>query len=270
MVPITFRTIRERLTAYWVVSGEGELVGYSLDIVKDAFVERLRLGHLARFPENGPNGETSADDALAALGRDRGLIRGIGEVSTTYARRLKSWIDDRKRQGNPFELMKQLAAYCGPLPAFRTVDQRGNWYSRAANGTESFSLNTGNWDWDGLDLSHWSRFWVIIYPNGLWTTSPDNYGDSGAIWNHGVVVGDGVYRTWGTSATPNEVTNVRAIIDEWKPAGTRCVNIIIAFDNASFNPSTPEPDGLWGNWSKVVGGVRVPSRLSTARYWAGV
>lgn len=256
-----FRKSRKRLAPRWLTEGEGELVGYSLDVVKDAFIERLRLGFLARLPENGPNGETAPVDALEAMGRDRGLKRGLSNTDAEYAERLKNWLNVWKTAGNPYTLMGQLAAYLGPLPSFRTVDVRGNWYSRDADGTESAILDEGNWDWDGADLARWSRFWVVIYPNGLWT-SVDDWADTDLDWAE-------ADHTWGTTATNEHVAGVKSIIQDWKPAGTRCVDIIIALDSASFDPSTPEPDGTYGRWSKTVDGIRVASRLSTARYWGG-
>ena len=161
-------------------------------------------------------------------------------------------------------LMQQLAAYMGAGPSFRTVDNRGNWYSRAADGTETALLKQGNWDWDG-DASKWSRFWVIVYPNGLWEMEPLSWGDgSDSTW--------GATETTdmlGLTATQEHVASLKHIIADWKPDGTRCVDVIVAFDPSSFDPSTPEPDGFWGIYSKYVGGVRVPSRLDTARYLGG-
>ncbi len=260
--PARFRLLRKFLAPRWLTEGEGELVGYSLDLVKDAWIERLQNGLLARFPQNGPNGETAPPDALAALGRDRRVVRGINETDVSYAARLIRWLDDRKTAGNPFSLMAKLAEYTGPLCSFRTVDARGNWYSRAADGTQSVSLSTGNWNWDDTPVTKWSRFWVIIYPNGLWT--------EGQAWGDPTTQAWGdLGHTWGSTATPDEVQTIRFLVADWKPAGTRCVNIILAFDATSFDPATPEPNGLWGRWSQVVSGVQVSTRLQTARYWDG-
>jgi hypothetical protein len=258
-----FRLTRRSLAPRWLTEGEGELVGYALDLMKDAFVERLRLGLLARLPFNDRNRTTTAPpDALVAMGRDRRVARGLEETDASYAARLLTWLDDRKTAGNPFALMERVAEYTGPLCAFRTVDARGNWFTREADGSRSFTLDAGNWDWDGVPVTtQWSRFWLIIYPNGLWTEGGD-WGDVGAEWGT-------AGRSWGSTATPDEVASVRAIVADWKPAGTRCVNIILALDPSSFDPSAPEPDGLWARWSKTVDGVQVPARLSTARYWDG-
>lgn len=266
---ITFRQLRQTMNLpSWLTDGESGLVGYSLDTLKDAFVQRVLNGLLIRFPQQDAQGTPAPDDALAASGRDRRIVRGINEASANYAARLVRWLDDWQTAGNPFALMQQLAAYCGSGPAFRTADVKGNWYSRDALGNLSALINQANWDWDSdpSALVKWSRFWVVIYPNGLWNPAPD--------FGIGVKFGDGV-TTFGTTATPEQVATVKAIISDWKPAGTTCQNIIIAFDDTSFNPITLRdgtglPDGTWGHWSKRVGSVRVPARLSTARYWDGV
>ena len=265
----TFRTIAKFLAPSWLTTGDAELVNYSLDLMRDAFVERVRLGLLTRFPQNGPNGELAPDDALVQQGHDRRVVRGINESSASYALRLIQWLDDRITQGNPYTLLKKLSEYCGPGAWFRTVDARGNWYTRDVNGVNTFLQNEQNWDWDGTSAitSRWSRFWVIIYPPAsLWVPNND-WGDaSGPDW------GDEV-NTWGSTATADQVNTIQSIVSEWKPAGTRCVNIIIALDPASFSPTAArdaEVDGFWDHWSRRVGGVRVPARLSTARYWDGV
>lgn len=265
------QAIRALGPAWLVRRDEGELVGYSLGRIVDAFAERTRQGLIARFPAYAP------EDALGPMGRDRKITRGINEPAATYAARQLTWLDDHKRRGNPFALMQQLRGYCGVDMVFRTVDRRGNWYTRAADGTESYLLRQANWDWDGVPASpDWSRFWVILYPPV--GTDADPY----PLWGPGPTIGasdlwggaigtDGY--TIGSTATPDEVAGVRAIVREWMPAGTRCEGIILAFDSASFDPATPAgpplPDGTWGVSAKIAAGVWVRTRLDTARYWRG-
>jgi hypothetical protein len=253
-----FRAIRKFLAPSWLTTGEGELVGYALDLLKDAFVERVRLGLLARFPQNGPNGETAPTDALTAIGRDRRIIQGITETSAAYAVRLIRWLDDHRSKGTAFTMMRQLAGYCRGGFSFRIYDNRGNCYSRSVSGVETYNAAT-DWDWDG-DTDRWSRFWVVIYPTSEWTATSHEYADGSQF---------GKTIQWGVSIPREEVANVRAIVRDWKPAGTRCVNIIVAFDPASFDPAAPEPDGTWGAAYKFSGGNAVSSRLSTARYLRG-
>jgi hypothetical protein len=262
----TFRSTRKFIGPTWLTTDEGGEVGFVLDVVKDAFMERVRRGALVSLPQQDPSGTPAPDDALAAMGHDRQIIRGIGESSKSYAARLVGFRTPWKTAGNPFVLLDQLAGYLGPLPLLRTVDVRGKWCTRATNGARSV-VRANNWDWDGdtTPLNRWARFWVIIYPNGLW--QPTTWG-SGAVW--------GPNTTWGSTALPGQVSTVQQIVRQWKPAGTRCVNIILAFDDTSFNPATARdgtglPDGLWGKSSyQASGSTQAPSRLSTAVYWDGV
>jgi hypothetical protein len=257
-----FRTRNKQFGPRWLVDDDGEstLVQYSLDLVIDASLERLYLGMLARYPDTAAL--LGIEGALEAIGRDRRTLRGLGpETATSYATRLKRWLVDAKKRGSPFMLMQKLQEYIAAGSSFRTVDARGNWFSRSATGVETYTLNTGNWNWDStVPSSQWARFWVIIYPGTRWSHAP--------TWGSGEVWGD-TEKTWGTTATPSEVAGVRGIVADWKPAGTRCANIIIAFDPASFSPTAPEPDGQWGKPHKMVGGAWVPSRLTTANYWEG-
>jgi hypothetical protein len=250
----TFRSVFRKLLPWWLNTGEGELVGFSIATLLDAVSARVRLGTYAKFPTYAP------PDALAHLGRDRRIVRGLSETDENYAARLLRYLDDWKLAGNPFALMTQLRAFLGADLKMRTVDNSGNWYSIDTDGTRTVNLAQGNWDWDG-DADKWSRFWVIIYPNGYWST---------ITWGSGLQWGQPGL-TWGSTATSEEVAGVRSIVTEWKPAGCRCPHIIIAFDNTSFDPLTGPvlPDGNWAESSKNSTGNQTASRLSSARYWKG-
>jgi hypothetical protein len=236
--------------------GEAGLLWYAMDLIMDAFRERAFRSLLARYPDY------AEDDMLALIAKDRRVVRGIDESIASWATRCKRWLDDAQHRGSPWMLMQKLSEYIGAGSSFRTVDAAGNWFSRSAAGVETYSLATGNWNWDNtVSASNWSRFWVIIYPGTRWTTS--------ATWGSGQLWGDDE-KTWGSTATAEQISTVRWLINEWKPLGTKCDTIIVAFDAASFNPASPEPDGLWGKWYKTVAGVAIPSRLLTARYADGV
>ena len=251
-----FRGAYENLLPSWLRTDEGEKVAYSLGLLCDAFAERLRLGLLARFPQFAP------PDALGPLGRDRVIRRGINEPDEAYAQRLVRYLDDHAVQGNPYALMDQLAAYCQASVRIRTVDRRGNWFTRERDGSRSVLLNQANWDWDGGSLAQWSRFWVIIYPTAANEPWGPSVGGSPASWPAGGTI--------GTTATPDQVASVRSIIREWQPDGTRCEWIAIAFDDTSFSPAAPEPDGHWANFGVDNAGAYEIARLTSARYWKGV
>jgi hypothetical protein len=256
----SFRTSRSLLGPSWLTSeGESGLVGQSLDEVKDQYIQRMRDGLNARLPQNNRAGTvTAGSDALAQMGRDRRVLLGFNESNASYAKRLLRWLDDRQRAGNPFMLLQKLAEYTGAGPSFRTVDNSGNWYSRAADGTETVLINQANWDWDG-GTTLWSRFWPIIYPNGLWTAEPNAWGSASLPrW------GDRT-KTLGLTMPHQVVTDLRLLVRDWGTGGTICPFIIVAF-GSTFDPSSPEPDGNWGTWSRYVSGTRVPTRLASARF----
>lgn len=258
-----FRRAFKKLMPSWLTTGEGALVHFAIGFVIDGFAKRWVRGLQARFPELAP------EDALAALGRDRKIIRGIGEPREAYAARLVAWLDKHPKRGNPYALLEQIREYCQADVRVRTVDARGNWYTIDRDGTRSAELDTGTWEWDAMDPARWSRFWLIIYPTSAgepWEATAGEVGDAG-LWG-GVLGGTGL--TVGTTATPEHVSKVRTIIRDWQPDGTRCEWVIVAFDDASFDPATPEPDGTWAGFGMIDGSDdMVVARLDTARYWRG-
>ena len=252
---ITFRRMIANKLPAWLRSGEGGLVAYTLAWMLDAFRDRARLAIFVRFPQWCP------PDALAPHGRDRGIVRGIYDTDESYAARLIPWLDYHKRRGNPWAMLEQLQAYCGGVMV-RTVDRRGNWFTIAADGTQTYTPATGTWIWDSTAASpEWARGWVIIYcTNGVPFSEGPKLGDT-SLW--GGAIGTEGY-TIGSTATPGQIAALRAIVEDGRPAGFHAEWIILAFDPASFNPTSPEPDASWAGWAK--GSPAVASRLSTARY----
>lgn len=256
-----FRDLMREVSPGFLRQKWGERFMYAPGLVLDGIMEWALLGVKARFPDKAP------DDALAALGRDRRIRRGFAEPAAIYRLRLKRWLQTHKTRGNAFTLMEEIRSYLhGYAVRIRCVNDRGSWQTIHPDGTYEVNRLTGNWDWDGrFPATARTRFWVIIYPlsTGLW--APDGEWGDGGRW------GDG--RTWGTTATRQQVDTIRQIVEDGRPQGARCVNIIIAFDAASFDPEAspgaPLPDGLWGSYGKEVAGVWVRSRLATARYWRG-
>jgi hypothetical protein len=254
---MSFLEAFQKLVPSWLSADDGGNVLASLALVKDDFAARAKLGLMARFPSYAPD-----DDALAAIGRDRKIVRGIGEPAAAYAARLVRAVDDMKRRGSPFAMLEQLRAYLQAPCVVRTVDRRGNWYSIDAAGNESSSIATGNWNWDSTEAAPcWGRFWVVIYPVG--GTLPWAPSDSVPFASR---------TTIGTTATPDQVASLRSIVRDWKPAGTKCEWIVVSYDAAYWGPSSIPadlPDGTFRNWSKVSAGVRIASRFANTRYFSG-
>ncbi len=238
-------------------------IGLPLDMIAEATKEAL----LARFPQ------WCVEDALAYHGRDRGIRRGVSEPSASYRARLLLWIEAWKAAGAGRSILDQIAGFLTPHQTrIRLWTQVGVVYERSAAGVFTVTRLPGLWNWDGLGASLWARFWIIIdsFDGVPWSRD--------GTWGDGEVWGSSATSTWGSTATIAQVQTIRAIVDDWKPAAAVCKNIIVSFDDPSFEydpmtstTSTPFPDdGTWAHWSKNVGGVQVPARSGGAIYWDGV
>lgn len=243
---------------------EGAKVLFTMGAMLDAELEYTAHGIRARFPDYG------SEDTLAAIGRDRQVIRGAFESGPTYGGRCRQWLANWALAGNPFAILAELRAYLAPYELrMRIVNRYGCWYTINPDGTREYVLNQSNWEWDALpEESGWARFWVILYPPAtLWTRLPD-FGDP-ALW--GGAFGNPGY-TWGSTARPEHVRTVRQIVDQRKDEKSACSHIIVSFDPALFAPGDaipPNPSATWGNYSTVVGGVRQFTRSHDAIYWPG-
>ena len=252
---MSFLETFQDLVPSWLSEGEGGKVLASLSLMLDDYRARAKAALLARFPGYAPD-----DAALGALGRDRRLVRGLGEPAASYAARQMRFLDDHRVRGNPWALLEQIRTYLQTPCVVRTVDRRGNWFTIEADGSYSSNIDQANWVWDSTEASpNWGRFWVIIYPI-----------DAARPWAPSSSVPFASRKTIGTTATANQIAGLRAIIRDWKRAGTKCEWIIVAFDDATFEPSgSTDPAGAWRHWSTVSGETRAARRLGSARYFTG-
>lgn len=265
------RTIIRKLGPGWLVRDSVTLpdgttlevdnrVLYAIALLYDALITRIQLGVKARFPGAG-----ATEDSLVYIGRDRLIARGPAETREVYEGRLPGAIDKHRTRGNAWRMMEQIRAYCSPHAVrVRVWTERGKVYT--LDRDESTSVDgTTDWDWDGSALADaWSRFWVIIYPTDATPREPWDRVEWGAE-NWGSFY-------WGSTATKDDVQAIRTIVETWKPEGTHCRNIIIAFGDTDFDPTDaapPLPDGTWGPETANVGGEQVPTRNPNAAYWPG-
>jgi hypothetical protein len=264
-VPDALRFFGTRHGPRWFRNRRGKSVAYrilaSLAAMFDALTEWMIQGSKARMPGLG------TPTALPLLARDRGYIRGFAQSDEVFAARLPGWLEDHKREGHPFEVLRQIRGYLAPYAVrVRHVDNAGNWHTILEDGTEIRQNLPGSWDWDG-DAAKWWRFWIILYAPAEWQVWPSFWENDPSLWG-GNLQGNG----WslGQKLPVGVVEDIRNIVDRWKAQHAVCPWIILAFDPDSFNPTDPDtlPDGTWRYFAK--GSPPEPARLATARYWEGV
>ena len=262
-------SFRETLNAYlppFLRTSYAYRYMWTIASLADAGVEFAYQGFYAKLPGYG------TPTALPLIGRDRVMRRGFDESDESYGARLAQWLPTKRTMGNAFSIMRQVKGYLSPhTPKMRVVNASGTWYTLNSDDTVEIHQTwpTQNFDWDGQNATLYTRCWLIIYPpSSLWVPGP-TIGDP-SLW--GGAVGTTGY-TIGSTATPEQVASIRAILAENRCGGDRFEKIIIAFDPNSFDPTgapgAPLPDGTWAECVKLSGGNYVPSRISTAIYWRG-
>lgn len=112
----------------------------------------------------------------------------------------------------------------------------GGWrYRLTTAGAESYTPGSlaPAWNWAGAWGARWARFWVLVH--GGWEPGPA-IGDpdlwDGAIGTPGFTI--------GSTYTLADIAIMRAVIADWKMAGSRCDHIILCPGDAE-----PVPDGTW-------------------------
>lgn len=249
---------------------------YSIMMMVDLLTSRLRLGVAARMPRPG-----TPADALKYINSYLDTIQGPNEPSNIYKARLRVAVDDKRFAGNPWGLLSRVRGYCYPYAVrCAIVNTHGDWYVLNRDGTRSTYTGTA-WNWDNKIVTArlqnvkpvpWSKFWVIVWPT---TGAPQQPWQKANNWGSGDIWGQPTNRTWGSTATSDDVSAIRRTVARWRSPGTRCVNIIVAFNDTDFDPtnaSTFPTDGTWGGYAKFdpsTPGRMVPARNTNAIYWSG-
>lgn len=267
----TNRDANDGIAAPWLlreVPGIGKGIRYMLNTMLDGLQDLCRLGVRARFPQY------AAQDALTLIGQDRVIDQGFAEPAPAYALRLAAAPDTWATAGNAWSVLRNMLGIVAPVAmTVRLVTSTGVWDSMGDVNASVTGLPVWryvpavpNWDWDG-NQNWWWRFFAIIYPpSSLWTAE-GNWGD-GSLWSDGL-------ESWGLTADPVAVAQIRKQVVTFKNANTTCKWIIYALNTAHYVPTLNAgdpnlPDGTWGRWSKLVGNTLVPSRNSLDRYATGV
>lgn len=194
------------------------------------------------------------------------------------------------------------------------------WYTRESNGTRRQQRSDGvgfylqpdgtsgvdatmaqRWYWDATtvpppgDAGDRSGIFLVIYVPACTpylTTDGGtalDMGVAGGRWNDRLTADDSLTqglvrspwtRTAGTNAPWELEERIRGQVLDKRAGGNVCRWIVIALDDASFNPdgSSPTPpagsaypDGTWGQATKydALSQAKILSRNSTAEYWGG-
>lgn len=264
----TFRNIAEEISPPRLVTFKAVRMVYSfIGVPLDTIAEASEQASLARFPMSAP------EDALVLIGRDRGIVRGPNEPSISYRQRLLLWLEAWKGAGVGGAMLDQIAGFITPATArIRIWTQLGVVYTREVDGTLTIehvdsSDPTAGWNWDNRpDL--WARFWLVIYSlsGGPWTREPV-LGTPAHYIGERIPTGGSI----GSSATVSDVESIRSIVNQWKPAASKCPYIMVAFDAAAFAPTDSAPPLPNGTWAEYWDSATLAAHRDTrAIYWKGV
>lgn len=176
-------------------------IGIQLDVLADMAVNAVGL----RFPR------AAQPDALAGIGQDRKIPRGRAEPASTYARRLRRWLDDHRTRGGPYAMLTQLHHFWLATPFPITLAYAsGKAFDMATNGTITGSTLSPT-------VGDWARWWLYFqWPYGV---TPDGLWSSPGTWSDGGV--------WDSSLTPEEVEDIRNVPREWNAAHTTGMIVLI-------------------------------------------
>ena len=246
---------------------------YSLFAPLDKATQAIVEGQRAQWPGVG----TSTADNLIA--QSRGLVQGENETAAAFEARAIGWLD-AWTQNDVYateQMLRQIQDYLtgfspGGPPSLSTVDRQGHWVLLSSAGVASET--TAAWNWDGFSNPnrepYWSDFWLIVHPAGI-IVNPAPWALAGAIGGGRGAPSGSPGLGFGHLVTRAEVDAVRGIVSLWKGTHATLRTIIWAYDATLCLPGGGNnPDGWWGEWSKLSGGrsgTRVASRSSSGRYW---
>ena len=140
----------------WLRRRVGGAILRAIGEVLDILIARTGAGVALRFPSP----EVDAG-ALAIAGRERRIVRGLGEPTSTYALRVQRWLDAHRHRGNVYEMLRQWHAYNGASP--RRIDvvyYSGTRYILEADGTITRDILP---DFGGDGTGRWAQAWCFLY-----------------------------------------------------------------------------------------------------------
>jgi len=208
--PFRVRITQPGNSAPWLRDGTGERLLYSFGALVDMRLEKVRQGILDRLPvERSPVDRgvilwVPQADALAEIGRDRIIPRGLTESDLSYGYRLQRAFDSWRFAGTARGVLSQVLGYLlAYTPTVRFVASSYDrsvwpptlgvttWASYPAGRdpniesiTARASSDPGQWDWDGTSpitgsWGHWSGYLI------LYATAPNDWCHPAQDWGTG-------------------------------------------------------------------------------------
>lgn len=186
-----FRASAQEFSPPWLRGYVGSRYVYSGAIMWDTLAEFVRIGVIQRYPS------LAQSSALAPLGRDRKIFRGLSETDEHYAERLRVFKRTWKLAGNAPTMLRQLWELMTPnATRIRYVvngydgapgagTQFADWWTIDGSGLTFQRVSPSNWNWDG-QFGKNVRFWVIVYRDDLtpakWGVPPYPWAEPGLFW----------------------------------------------------------------------------------------
>lgn len=218
-----FRDAIREISPWWLRQGIALRFLYVCAVMFDTLATMIQEAVKRRFPG------WDSYDALALIGEERRIPRGIDEASATYAARLRAWLDAHRFRGGPYSLLEQIRARYAASPfRVRLRYYTGRQFEMAA---VDGAITRSDVAWlPDADSLRWARWWLFYD----W---PDAVVDEGA-WGDPGSWGDG--GTWGTSLTLDEVADLRLVPRMWNAGHTK--------GRIVLSEGTTELWGSGGDW----------------------
>lgn len=288
-MPITtgFRDRIRTISPGFLQEGVGEREMYALGVELDAVMERRVQGIAARLPliRNLLSGVITPGraDALAVIGLDRIITRGLTESDLSYAIRLQRALDTWRLAGSARAELGQVLGYLLEFtPRIRSITTRyaadpavvawrlsqglsggaasypparvsSQWdtYEQGADTDAEpdhvFALAgaNGDYDWDSLSQETGSWRWTNAYVV-IYAVAPQAWtGPAPFVFGSpGVKIGERPDASIGLNVPANVIASIRSIVGLWKGAHEWVRWIIVSFSNTLFDPTQPAGGGI--------------------------
>lgn len=246
MPALSFAAAMRRVVPPWLQRRVGGALMTALGTPVDTLIDRTAASIKLRFPAYN---EAAIDGAaLSYIGRDRKIRRGPEEDETTYARRLRLWLDSHRTRGGAYALLRQLYAYTVDWLNVRmdVVYQSGTrrWIDEAG----TITADSIAWGGHGNPMQ-WAHAWVFFY-----LPATIQIGADYLVTSDGdrIVTSDGDYIVATRSITPGEITAEESaiftsIVREWSAAHLPYITVVLLWSTRRLW-NYPQPVPTWAEW----------------------